>query len=86
VISCQHFLADYQHPLTSDCLGSDGFHVVVRELPDEGETESGGRPFYGFACRPGLEKATPVSFLKRTLGTYCCTLSAVSQSFSPNAP
>jgi hypothetical protein len=47
---------------TSDCVAFDGFRVIVRELPDEGEAGSGkrGLPCFRFACRPGQEKGRTV--------------------------
>ena len=49
----------------SDCVGFDGFRVVVIELPDEGEAGSGrrGHSCFRFACRPVQEKG-------RTLLTF----------------
>jgi hypothetical protein len=50
---------------TSDSVGFNGFRALVRELPDEGEVDSGrrGLPRFSFACRPVREKG-------RTLLTF----------------
>jgi hypothetical protein len=43
---------------TSDRFGFDGFRVLVRELLDEDEANSGrrGHPHFRFSCRPVQEK------------------------------
>ena len=69
---------------TSDCLGFEGFRVVVVELPDEGEAGSGqrGHPGFWFACRPVREKG-------RTLLTFSenaesVLMSRISSIIPPN--
>jgi hypothetical protein len=71
---------------TSDCVGFDGFRVVVLELPDEGEAGSGprGHPCFRFACRPVQEKG-------RTLLTFQenperVLMSRISSVIPPNQP
>jgi AraC-like DNA-binding protein len=69
---------------TSECLGFEGFRVVVVELPDEGEVGSGqrGHPYFLFSCRPDREKG-------RTLLTFqenaeSVLLSRISSIIPPN--
>ena len=71
---------------TSDCVGFDGFRVVVIELPEEGEAGSGrrGHPYFRFACRPVQEKG-------RTLLTFqenpeSVLMSRTSSIIPPNQP
>jgi AraC-like DNA-binding protein len=69
---------------TSDCLGFEGFRVVVVELPDEGEVASRqcGHPCFWFACRPVQEKGrTVLTFLENSESVL---LSRISSIIPPN--
>ncbi len=69
---------------TSDCLGFEGFRVVVVELPDEGETSSGprGHSCFWFMCRPGRERGrTVLTFLESSESVL---LSRISSVVPPN--
>ena len=71
---------------TSDCVGFDGFRVVVIELPDEGGAGSGrrGHPCFRFACRPVQEKGrTLLTFEENPEGVV---MSRISSVIPPNRP
>ena len=71
---------------TSDCVGFDGFRVVVIELTDEGEAGSGlrGRPCFRFACPPVQEKGRTLLTFQETPDSLL--MSRVSSIIPPNRP
>lgn len=71
---------------TSDCVGFDGFRVVVIELTDEGEAGSGlrGHPCFRFACRPVQEKGRTLLTFQETPDSVL--MSRVSSIIPPNRP
>jgi AraC-like DNA-binding protein len=71
--------------LTSDALGHDGFRVVLRELPDDGEEGSArrGTPHFHFGYRPFQEKGRTI-FLFHEAPEQPVLTNRIASLFPPN--
>jgi AraC-like DNA-binding protein len=71
--------------LTSDPLGHDGFRVVLRELPEDGEVGSGrrGSPRFRFGYRPFQEKGR-TTFLFQEAPEHPVLTNRIASLFPPD--